>query len=388
MKRIRSFFFGKKLVDTRWPIILLALAIALVVIPTSGLLHAKEEYNDEYTLVKSRVLWVDNTALMTDPYVKGMYIGQQPVKIKLLSGTHKGESFEVVNMMSRAFNIYCKQNMVILTNIREIDGKVDGVDIFGYNRDTILYAFLGLFCAILLVAGHKRGLYSLLALVFTLIIVIFFMIPRILEGQNPVAMALLTAVVSTAITIFLIGGFGAKSIAAIIGTLSGVLAAGAISILVGRIGNISGIQLRDAQEMIYLAQEVPIKVPELLFASIIVSALGAVMDIGMSIASAVFEVKEANAKLGVRELYKSGMNVGRDAMGTMTNTLILAFAGSSMPVLIIIMLYRLPSLRLVNLDLLGIEFIQGISGSIGMILAVPITALCAAFLVNKKKGDL
>ena len=165
----------------------------------------------------------------------------------------------------------------------------------------------------------------------------------------------------------------------------GVASAGIIGVISGNIGHVSGLNLADAEGVLFLAKELPLKITELLSAGIIIAALGAVMDTAMSIASAVFEVKQANAGLDMRQLYKSGMNIGRDTMGTMSNTLILAFAGSSFSVLIIIVLYQLPYMCLINLNLFIVEIIQGISGCIGLFLAVPVTALFAAALASENK---
>lgn len=370
-----------KLLDDRWPFIFLALILSVAIIMTSGLLDV--EHDNEYTIVKGKVLKADDSALSPEPYINGMYIGKQPVTIELLQGKYKGKVFEFTNAMSRGFNIYCRENMTILCNVREENGIIAGIDVFGYSRGGMIYGLIGLFGLILVVIGRKKGFYSMLALLFTLIAVIFFMIPRILEGHDPILMAMATAAITTAVTIFIISGPNTKSCAAIAGIVLGVASAGVIAYIAGVVGNVSGIHMSEAQEVIYLAQELRIKVPELLFAGVIISALGAVMDIGMSISSAIFELKSANHKMTARELYKSGMNIGRDVMGTMSNTLILAFAGSSIMVLLIIVLYKLPYIRMINLDLMAIEFIQGISGSIGLILTVPITAACAAFLAAK-----
>lgn len=211
------------------------------------------------------------------------------------------------------------------------------------------------------------------------------MVARITSGFSPILAAIITAAITTAVTIGMVSGMNTKSLAAVVGIVLGVTMVGVISMIAGKIAHISGLQTSYASEMIYLSQEIGIRVPELLVAGIIIASLGAVMDVGMSIASSVFEVYSVNSNLSLDDLYKSGMNVGRDIMGTMSNTLILAFAGSSLNILIIIVLYRLPYIRLINLDSIGVELIQGIAGSIGIILTVPITALCAAFFTTIKK---
>jgi len=264
-------------------------------------------------------------------------------------------------------------------------GHVHHMDVFGHSRATVLYIFVGFFLLILLLVGRKKGLYSAASLLFTLVTVAFFMIPFILRGHNPVLFAVITAALTTVFSIFMVSDISLKSLAAIGGTLAGVTSAGIVGVLAGRLSHISGMHLEHAEELIFQSGEAIIQIPQLLSAGIIVAALGAVMDVGMSISSSVFEVKRADPKMDTKKLYKSGMTIGRDIMGTMSNTLILAFAGASITVMVIIALYELPYLRFINLNLLALEIVQGLSASIGLILAVPVTAFLAALLASKNK---
>lgn len=356
----------------------------VIAIFSSGLLSA--EHDERFSIQKARILSADDSQLSPDPYVAGILLGRQPIEIELMTGEFKGEHVSTVNPMSRMFNCYAQKGMVMLFNVQAENGVLGRVDLFGYNRDLFMYALIALFLLVLVGIGRKKGLYSAIALLFTLIVIIYFMLPLILKGYNPILMAVITSAITTVFTIFLVSDFSMKSYAAIIGIVLGVATSGIVSVVAGHFGHISGLVMENAEEVLYLAQEMPLKVPELLFAGIIISALGAVMDVGMSIASAIFEVKQVDPSLGWRKLYKSGMNIGRDIMGTMSNTLILAFAGSSISVLIIIILYKLPYIRLINLNLLAVEFIQGLSGSIGLVLTIPITAICAALLAGRKGG--
>lgn len=367
---------------TVW-ILLIGLVFCIAAVLTSGFLD--RESDKRYSVQKARILEADDSALSYEPYIDGMHIGQQPLTIELMTGEFKGQQVALVNSMSRVFNNYAEKGMVMLFNVQAENGAIVRVDMFGYSRDYFIYTMIGIFLLVLVTIGRMKGVYSALALAFTLVTVIFFMMPLIMKGYDPILMAVATAAITTMFTIFLISGISLKSFAAIGGIVLGVAISGIVSVAAGKFGHVSGINMSDAEEVIYLAQEIPIKVPQLLFAGIIISALGAVMDVGMSIASAVFEVKQINPNLTMGQLYKSGMNIGRDVMGTMSNTLILAFAGSSISILIIIILYKLPYIRLINLNLLAIEIIQGISGSVGLILTVPVTAILAAALASDNK---
>lgn len=371
--------------ELRWPFIFFALAASVIFILTSGFVATRMD--SEFVVQTARVLTADDSLLTPDPYVQGMKIGRQPVTVELTQGDHRGDVFAVENMLSRAFNIYCAPGTEILVNVRTADGDIVGLDIFGYNRSGMIYLFVLLFAALLIVLGRKKGFYSLFSLAFTMIAVVFFLLPRLLAGDDPVVIALLTAVLTTAVSIFIISGMNTKSISAILGIVLGVAVAALSALVAGEFGHVTGLQMPEAQEVIYLSQDYRLQVTRLLFAGVIVAALGAVMDVGMSIASAVFEIRRANADYTCRQLYKSGMNIGRDMMGTMSNTLILAFAGSSLPILLIIMLYNLPHLRLINLDLLGVELVQGLAGSLGLIITIPLTALVSSFFAIRMKAE-
>jgi len=364
---------------------IIGLLLCVIVIASSGLIDLDRE--PHFLVQRARVLSVDDSLLSPDPFVDGLLIGRQTIEIEVLSGDHAGQRFRIVNTMSRFHNHHATENMELLVSIMEGEaGIVNHVDVFGHSRATFLYILIGLFLLILLVVGRKKGLYSAISLAFTLVMVVFFMIPLILRGHSPVFFAVITAGLTTVFTIFMVSDISLKSIAAIGGTLVGVASAGIVSILAGRFAHISGMQLEHAEELIFHAQQgMHIQIPSLLFAGVIIAALGAVMDVGMSISSAVFEIRQANPKMEMRKLYKSGMNIGGDIMGTMSNTLILAFAGTSITVIAIIALYQLPYLQLINLNLLAIEIVQGLSASIGLILTVPVTALLAALLASNNK---
>jgi len=371
--------------EGRWMVMLLGILLAALAVATSGL-YSGHAPSQNYEVVHGRILSINNEQLSEDPYIKGMLIGRQYLKVEMTSGEYKGNIFEVENSMSRFFNFRAEEGMDMLFTIRVEEGGNYRVEMYGYNREGFVYGIIALFFAVLIVIGRKKGVYAVLSLVFTVIIIVFYMVPRIINGSSPILAAIITSAVTTAVTIAMVSGINAKSLAAVAGIIAGVIMAGAISIVSGQIAHISGLHTQFASEMIYLSQEIEINVPELLVAGIIIASLGAVMDVGMSISSSVFEVYSANPRMSRTALYRSGMNVGRDVMGTMSNTLILAFAGSSLNTLIIITLYRLPYIRFINLDLISVELIQSISSSIGIVLTVPFTALCAAFLATRKKG--
>ncbi len=185
-------------------------------------------------------------------------------------------------------------------------------------------------------------------------------------------------------SIILIGGFTGKSLAAILGTIIGVIIAGITADLFGAIAHISGNNVTDIEELVYIGSHIGIKVSGLLFSGLLIASLGAVMDVAMSISSTIHEIHTHNPALSRKALFHSGMNVGRDMMGTMANTLILAFTGGALNTMIILYSYDMQYHQVMNMYSIGIEIMRGISGSMGLICTVPLVSLIAAVLVPKK----
>ena len=379
-------------ISKRVIVIVTGFILSVILILTSGFFRSAE-YEipyylmlDEFNIERARILYTDNSRLSPDPYIDRLYLGIQTIEIEVLSGEFRGQRFRIENTLNRFFNHMAAENMVMLFNIRSNDGVVLHINMFGYTRNNFVFAFIGIFFAALIAVGRMKGLYSVLSLMFTSVMVVFFLIPFILRGHNPILMAVLTAALTTVFAIFLVSDVSLKSFAAIGGTIAGVAIAGVISVIAGSFARISGMQMHHVSELIYHVRDLDVRIPELLFAGIVISALGAVMDVSVSISSAVFEMKELNPEMDVKRLYKSAMNIGRDIIGTMSNTLILAFAGSSLIMMIIIAMSRFPYVQFINLNVLAIELIQAVSASIGLVLAVPLTAVFSAVLAVRGEG--
>ena len=192
--------------------------------------------------------------------------------------------------------------------------------------------------------------------------------------------------VTAAASLILLDGLTRKSLCAVLGCVGGVAAAGLCAGIVGTLTPLNGFNMSEAENLILYGAEKGLSISGLLVCGVLIAALGAVMDVAMSIASAVWELRERSPQLSARELFRSGMNIGRDAMGTMANTLILAFAGSSLNLLILVQVYDIPFLQLVNTDFICIEVLQSVAGSMGILLTVPLVAGISARLMAGRAG--
>lgn len=313
-----------------------------------------------------------------------VYIGDQLVQLQLLSGDHTGETVEATSSSAYLYGVHCTVGMKVIAIVSESNGELV-TSVYGYNRAPALYAIVALFLLSILIIGGKRGLYSVISLVFTFISILWFFLPAIYRGWSPILAAIVVVVLTTLVTMYLVGGFTAKATAAVLGTILGVLAAGVLAWIFGKITHVTGYNVSDIENLIYVQEQTGIRVGELLFAGILIAALGAVMDVSMSISSTLQELHEQNPTMNARQLFRSGMTVGRDMMGTMSNTLILAFAGGSINTIVMFYAYDYEYLQLINLFDMAIEIIQGISASMGVILTVPFVSCIGAWLIVKHR---
>ncbi|MBO6039850.1 MAG: YibE/F family protein [Oscillospiraceae bacterium] len=255
--------------------------------------------------------------------------------------------------------------------------------ITSYLRERGLACICLLFAALMLLVGRGQGFKSLIPLVIVALLVWRVLVPMIMNGMPPMLAAMLVCILSTAATMLLVGGITRKSAAATAGVSGGLAIAGLLAAFSGRICYLSGFS-SDYVSAINYSGDFSVDPKGLLAAAMLIGALGAVMDVGMGIASAVSEVKEANPELGWRELFRAGMNVGRDMMGTMSNTLILAYVGTSLALILLFCNYGISLTRIFNLDMIATEVVRMLTGSIGLIVTVPLSALVSGLLMSRK----
>lgn len=314
--------------------------------------------------------------------VSGM-AGNQDVKVKILSGAHAGKIVEATNMNGYLYGANCKIGTPVIVQLSTYGDNLEA-SVYGYNREIPLYILTGIFILVLCITGGRRGIFSAIALIFTFVCLIGLYLPMLYRGWNPLVATILSASIISVVSLLLIGGYTKKTLCAVLGTMAGVAISGCVAMIFGKIAHISGYNTEDVESMIYVAQNSRLQIGDLLYAGILIASLGAVMDVAMSISSTIQEIHEKNPQLSTRELFKSGIHVGRDMMGTMSNTLILAFAGTSLNTMILIYSYSYPYTQIINMYSIGIEILRGVSGTIGIILTVPFISLIAPVLLRSK----
>lgn len=324
-----------------------------------------------------------------DPSIENVHVGSQRLLVEITTGEHKGRRIEVMNYMSKLFDKHAKVGTSLLVYVLTDRATLsDGLpalslSVMNYNRQWLLFGLAALFLLVTALVGGKVGLRSILGLALTLAAVFFLLVPALLKGFYAIPLTLILCVLVTIVCFLLLDGLSKKTLSAILGTVAGFSVACVFAMIASRIAHLDGLEYNVAETDTLIQakfQGTLINIRGLFVSGIIISALGAVMDVAMSISSSVNELKTVNPHMGFSALFRSGMRIGRDAVGTMTNTLILAFTGGALVNLLLIKYYNWDWKAILSGDYITHEVITGISGSIGLILAVPLTALIASAL--------
>ena len=346
-------------------------------------INSDADVKTTYEVAKVVEVISDNTTV--DKKNDNIKKGSMELKIKILSGTYKGKEYTITNYMSAMYNIDVDKGDKISVRIDlRNDGKLD-IAVYNYYRVGTVLLVMGMFALILVLIGGKKGFKALIGLVFTLVNIVYILLPLTLKGFSPVGVTFGVVLISTIVSFILLDGLSKKSIIATIGTLCGIAIGTLFALVAAKIMCVTTYQMEEAESLLLAMTTTKLHARNLLLCGIIISCMGAVMDVAMSISSAIEELVKVNDKLSIKDLYKSGMNIGRDAMGTMANTLVLAFAGNSLNMLVLIYSYGVSFTQLINTDFIAIEIIKAISGSIGIIVSVPVVAIVASYMVKNVK---
>ena len=313
----------------------------------------------------------------------GTRVGEQKVRVRMLTGVRKGEELDVTSSSGYLFGAACKPGMKVIV-MQSVAGDSTVASVYTQDREGVIYIFALIYLLVLCLIGGKQGIKGCLGLVFTFFCVIFVYLPLVYLKYSPFWTAVSVCFITTLVTMYLIGGPTRKTCAATLGTLVGVILAGVSAWCFSKASGISGYNVSDIETLMTLWNTNRIQVGGLLFSGLLISCLGAVMDVAMSISSAIDEIYRQNLSLSRKELFKAGLRVGRDMMGTDSNTLILAFAGSSVSTLLLDYSYNLPYQQIINSNNIGIAIMQGLAGSFGIVLSVPFTVLICTMLFHKK----
>lgn len=329
-----------------------------------------------------KVVGILEDHVTVDESTDGLWRGDMKLQVKILTGEYKGETAEVTNYFSSLYNVRVNQGDKVSIRIDENE-KGYQVSVYNYYRVPQIIGAVVIFLLLLIVIGGKKGAKSAIGLIFTMVCIIGILLPLTLKGYSPLLVTIMLILICNLVTFFLIDGVQIKTVVAAVGSMGGVLAGAGFAVLAQHFMSVTTYQMDEAESLLLITSTTDLNMKNLFLCGILIACMGAVMDVSMSIASSIAELHTVNPQLTRWELFRSGMNIGKDAMGTMSNTLILAFAGNSLNMMVMIYSYGIGFQQLMNTDFIAIEIIRSIAGSIGIICTVPFVALIASTVFAK-----
>ena len=337
----------------------------------------------EYENAKVLSITEDNSVV--DETCEGVLKGSMELKVKILTGRYKGDVCFITNYFSSLYNVNVKEGDTLCVRIDTVGEGQYNCSVYNYNRIPLTVGLLLIFFLCLAIIGGIQGIKAFVGLVYTVMCIFGLLLPLSLKGVPTIPLTCAIIFITSSVCFYLIGGISKKTVAAALGCFGGVLIAALLGQIAAGIAGITTFQMDEAEALLLLKSTSNLKMRGLFTSGILISAMGAVMDITMSIASALDEVHTLNPDRSTKQLIASGLKIGRDAMGTMANTLVLAYVGSALNMCVLIYSYGVGLRQLLCTDFVAIELIRAVAGSVGIICAVPCVSVIAAFLYKTDK---
>jgi uncharacterized membrane protein len=347
-----------------------------------------------------KVISIDAGKATGEPQAWSYSVDGQIVTLRLTSGKYKGQEVFSANTFAGQYtDRVLKIGDILYVSVNLKSGDVVGagaVSIGEFVRTSFLLYLAGIFTALVIIIGGMKGVKSIVSLALSTIFIVAVLVPMCLQGYSPVWIAILISAINTIITFILIGGVSKKAFAGILGTIGGLFITAILAFISSQVLHFTGQDINfgflELGKRLWMSPEsTNWNFSGILVAGMILGASGAVMDASMAVASAIEQVKKANPRLGVWNCIKAGMNVGKDEMGMMANTLIFAYIGADLTLILMPMVTfgeegrAMPMTRVINEEATSSEVVQAIAGTIGIIMAIPLTAVIAGFLIGRSK---
>lgn len=345
--------------------------------------HSSDTSGIEYEVARVNRIIVDN--VVYDDTEDGLWRGSMELELEILTGRYEGKKVIAENYFSSLYNVRVLEGDKVSVRIDTVGEGNYQVSVYNYYRVPQMIGCAVAFILLLIVIGGKKGAKSVAGLIFTMVCIIWILLPLTLKGYPALGVTVILILLCNFVSFFLIDGIKKKTVVASLGSICGVLSGALFAVIAQQIMSVTTYQMDEAEPLLLITSTTKLQLKDLFLCGILIACMGAVMDVAMSITSAIAELHEVNPQMGMWELFRSGMNIGRDAMGTMSNTLILAFAGNSFNMMLMIYSYGVSFQQLMNTDFVAIEAIRSIAGSIGVVCTVPFVALIAAASFGRKE---
>ena len=360
-------------------IVVVLLMIFMLLFPAKGSDYRIYSTDGIY-YVRAEVLEVLSEDLEESSLGTGHKLGMQKLRVRLSDDSE----IELNNYLTDAHNVYAEKGQSVIVCIDSPEGVEPYYTVYNYSRVLPLVCLVGIFVGLLVFVGKRNGFDAFLSILFSLILILRIALPLLYSGSSPVLIGLGTVLLSTSVTITLMHGFTKQCLLAVVTTLIGELAACALFAAFSGALHLTGFQTEQAEGLLLIAHRTGLQIKTLLIAGMMISSLGAVMDVAVSILSSLREIARVGHNMSRTELFHSGINIGKDLIGTMSNTLIFAFAGGALTTMLVFYSYGVQFHQLLNSDYLALELAQGLCSTSAVILTVPAAAIIGAMFFAHK----
>lgn len=374
MQIIHNPRFGQRILA-----IFVCLVTAVLAFMPSVSVSFQSLVSDTVSYIPGTVLEVVEEDLTPSDLKGGPQLGEQTLTIELKDGSQ----ITLTNYLTNTHNILAREGMRVVVCVDAPENVEPYYTLYQYDRSVGLGVAVAIFLLLMLLVGGEKGFYATLALAFSLVFLLKITVPVIYSGGSPILAGLAMVLVSTAVTVFLIYGLSPRGVLGIGVVLAGEFVACGLFLLFSLLLHLSGFKSGDAENLLVAAQNTGLNISTVLFAATMIASLGAVMDVAVSLLSALWEVRLADPDITGRGLWRAGLRMGRDMIGTMSNTLIFAFAGGSLTTLLVLMTYGTDPVQLLHSDYIALEMAHGLCGTCAVILTVPLASLVSAAVYPK-----
>lgn len=361
---------------------IIILMIVLALIPTG---FEKEE-DPTYIKVRAKVMSVDNSQLEQIGIVK---VGSQSLQIKILDGKFKGKTVDAPNLLSGKLEIdkIFEPSDTILAVISYNYDEILSARALDYYRIHLEWILVGIFVAILIVFAGWTGFNALTSFCFTTLMIWKVLIPLFLLGYQPLVISAGVVIIICSAVIFLVAGINKKGVVAFLGSSAGIVVTCIFAIIFGKLFKVHGAIMPYAESLLY-AGFAELDLTGIFLSGIYLASSGAIMDVAIDISASMQEIIYNSPTINKRDLLKSGFNVGRAIIGTMTTTLLLAYSGGFTALMMLFMAQGIPMVNILNYNFIAGEILHTLVGSFGLILTAPLTAFIGSILFTKNQVSL
>lgn len=314
-------------------------------------------------------------------------LGIQKIKAKVLD---TGEIVDVDNELANTHSIKVSKgsNIILVrnTNSKGVDGK-DYYTVYNYDRSTKIFVLIALFIVFIALIAGVKGIKSTIALFISIYIILFFDVALLMNGYNDILVTIFTVVLCAVYSLVILYGYTRMTLINMISIFTSFLIAACLVKIIGSVLYVSGHNMEDVETLLTIGNIWGLRIQDLLFSAVSIASLGASMDVSVSISSSLKEIKSLNQDLDKKRLFESGMNIGKDIIGTMVNTLVFAFIGSSLVMIMVLISHGVSFNQMINSDFFTVELTKGLVGTVVVIIMVPVTSLFSSIIYNLKEEN-